>query len=192
MMNNKTTRGSASGSKRPGRNTTSLVVIGLGVLFLMISVISFLRPSSGSGITSPKLNTPISNFELADIDDRWVSLSDYEGQVVLINTWASWCPPCRAEMPDLNAFYNQYKDQGFVVLAINGGEAPAIARDFAIEYGLSFPVLVDPDYRVLDAMRIDSYPTSIVIDRDGIVRSIRMGMHTPETLQKEVLPLIEN
>ncbi len=134
----------------------------------------------------------MSNFELADINNQWVSLSDYEGQVVLINTWASWCPPCREEMPDLNAFYNQYKDQGFVVLAINGGEAPSIARQFAIDFGLAFPVLVDPDYRVMDGLKIDSYPTSIVVDRDGIVRGIRLGMHTPETLTNEVLPLIEN
>lgn len=173
------------------RGSTGIVIAGLGVLLLVISLISFLRPSQPNGISKPKMGAPMSNFELADIKDEWISLSDYRGQVVLINTWASWCPPCRAEMPDLNAFYNQYKDQGFVVLAINGGEAPATARAFTAEYGLDFPVLVDPDYRVMDGLMIDSFPTSIVVDRDGIVRGIRMGVHTPETLQNEVLPLIE-
>src|SRR5574340_1322180 len=191
-MTNKTANRSSLRSKRPVQDVTSLVVVGIGVLLLVVSVITFFRPSSPAGISKPKLNTPMSDFQLADITNQWVSLSDYKGQVVLINTWASWCPPCRQEMPDLNAFYNHYKDQGFVVLAINGGEAPSIARQFAIDFGLDFPVLVDPDYRVMDGMKIDSYPTSIVVDRDGIVRGIRLGMHTPETLENEVLPLIEN
>jgi len=191
-MAQKNSNRSSLRSKRPGKNIVSLVIVGLGAVLVIISLISYFRPASSEAISQPKINSPMSNFELADINNQWVSLSDYEGQVVLINTWASWCPPCREEMPDLNAFYNQYKDQGFVVLAINGGEAPSIARDFAIDFGLDFPVLVDPDYRVMDGLKIDSYPTSIVVDRDGIVRGIRLGMHTPETLTNEVLPLIEN
>lgn len=191
-MSNKTTKRSSLRSKLPGKNIISLVIVSLGAVLLIISLITFFRPASSNAISKPKLNAPMSNFELADIDNQWVQLSDYKGKVVLINTWASWCPPCRQEMPDLNAFYNQNRDKGFVILAINGGEAPSIARDFAIEYGLDFPVLVDPDYRVMDGLKIDSYPTSIVVDRDGIVRGIRLGMHSPETLQNEVLPLIEN
>lgn len=189
-MTNKTPNRSSLRSQGPVKSTASLVIVGIGAVLLLISLISFFRPASSDAITKPKLNAPMSDFELADIDNQWVSLSDYKGQVVLVNTWASWCPPCREEMPDLNNFYNQYKDQGFVVLAINGGEAPSIARNFASDYGLDFPVLVDPDYRVMDGLKIDSYPTSIVVDRDGIVRGIRLGMHTPETLQNEVLPLI--
>lgn len=191
-MSHKNTNRSSLRSNRPQNKIVSLVIVGLGAVLVIISLISYFRPATSDTISQPKLNTPMSNFELADIDNQWISLSDYKGQVVLINTWASWCPPCREEMPDLNAFYNQYKDQGFVVLAINGGEAPSIARQFAIDYRLNFPVLVDPDYRVIDGMKIDSYPTSIVVDRDGIVRGIRLGMHTPETLENEVLPLIED
>ncbi len=191
-MAKKNSNRSALRSNRPGKNVVSLVIVGLGAVLVIISLISYFRPASSEAISQPKINSPMSNFELADIDNQWVQLSDYKGQVVLINTWASWCPPCREEMPDLNAFYNQYKDQGFVVLAINGGEAPSIAKAFAIDFGLDFPVLVDPDYRVMDGLKIDSYPTSIIVDRDGIVRGIRLGMHTPETLKNEVLPLIEN
>ncbi|MHB0924508.1 MAG: TlpA family protein disulfide reductase [Bellilinea sp.] len=181
----------SSRSKTRSRNSTGPVVIAVGVLILLISLVTYFRPAQPGDILQPKLNAPISDFELADLDGNWVSLDDYKGSVVLINTWATWCPPCRAEMPDLNNFFNQYRDQGFVVLAINAGEAPATAQAFATEVGLDFPVLVDPDYRVLDALKIDTYPTSILVDRDGIVRGIRVGMHTPETLANEALPLLE-
>ncbi len=124
----------------------------------------------------------MSDFQLADLNGKWVKLSDYTGKVVLVNTWATWCPPCRAEMPDLNTFYNQYQDEGFAILAINAGEAPTVAADFALEYGLDFTVVVDPDYRVMDGFKINTYPTSILIDRKGIIRDIRVGMHSPETL----------
>lgn len=181
---------SKSRSKRPSTNSTSLVIIAVGVIILIISLISFFRPSESTGIEQPRLNTRMSNFEAADLNGNWVSLDDYAGYVILINTWATWCPPCKAEMPDLNAFYKKYQNQGFVVLAINAGEAPATAQSFSDEYHLDFPVLVDPDYRLMDALKISAYPTSILVDRDGIVRSIRVGMHTPQTLTDEVLPLL--
>lgn len=189
-MTSKPKPGSKSRSKRPVKNSTSLIVIAVGVIILIISLISYFRPAEPGGIEQPRLNTRMSNFEAADLNGNWVSLDDYTGSVILINTWATWCPPCKAEMPDLNAFYKRYQDQGFVVLAINAGEAPATAQTFAHEYRLDFPVLVDPDYRLMDALKISAYPTSIVVDRDGIVRSIRVGMHTPQTLTDEVLPLL--
>lgn len=190
-MANKSISRSASKRKKTGRNSTGLIVTAAGVLILLISLISYLAPSKTGSIQPPRLNAAMSNFQLADLDGKWVNFDQYKGNVVLINTWATWCPPCRAEMPDLNEFYNQYQDEGFVVLAINAGEAPATARAFASEYQLDFPVLVDPDYRVMDAFKISSYPTSIVVDRKGIIRSIRVGMHTPETLANEALPLLQ-
>lgn len=162
----------------------------VGFLILVISLVTYFRPSRASGIVPPKLDQPMSDFTLADVSGKWVNFSDYTGQVVLINTWATWCPPCRSEMPDLNEFYNQYRSQGFVVLAVDAGEAPATAAGFAAEFGLTFPVLVDPDYRVLDGLKIDTYPTSILVDRKGIIRNIRVGVHTPETLAETVLPLL--
>ena len=175
---------------RPAQSSTGLIIMAVGILILLMSLVTYFRPSASSGIVPPQLNARMSNFELAGIDGNWISLNDFTGQVVLINTWATWCPPCRAEMPDLNAFYNQYKDEGFVVLALNAGEAPATAADFVSEFGLDFPVVVDPDYRVMDALKINTYPTSIIVDRKGVIRNIRVGVHTPETLAAEVLPLL--
>ena len=173
------------------RNPTGLVIIAVGLLILVISVGAYFRSDRATGIQPPQLNAPMSNFELTDLNGQWVALSDYHGQVVLVNAWATWCPPCKAEMPDLNDFYNQHGKEGFVVLAINAGEAPATVESFVREYGIDFPVLVDPDYRVLDSLKINTFPTSIIIDRDGIIRNIRVGVHTRETLASTLLPLLE-
>jgi len=176
--------------KRPARDNFARGIIAVGILILILSIVAYFRPSRTSGINPPKLNQAMSGFELADLSGKWVKLKDYSGQVVLINAWATWCPPCQLEMPDLNAFYSTYRDQGFAVLAIDVGEPPATAADFARAYNLKFPILVDPDYRVMDGLRINTYPTSILIDRKGIVRDIRVGVHTPATLDAAVLPLL--
>ncbi len=176
--------------REPRRTKAGMVFIIAGILILLLSLVAYFRPGQSSGIVPPRLNQPLSNFQLADLAGNWVNLSDYAGQVVLINTWATWCPPCRAEMPDLNTFYNQFHEDGFTVLAINAGEAPAIAAEFAQEYSLDFPVLVDPDYRVMDGLKINTYPTSIIIDKKGVIRDIRVGVHSPQTLAEAVLPLL--
>lgn len=178
---------------RPVQSAKANFAVGItvaGVLILIISLVNYFRPSRTSGVVPPIINQPMSDFVLTDLTGKWVHLSDYFGQVILINTWATWCPPCRSEMPDLNAFYQQYHDRGFVVLAVNAGEAPSTVAVFVTENRLTFPVLVDPDYRVLDGLKIDTYPTSILVDRNGIVRDIRVGVHTPETLAEKVLPLL--
>ncbi len=177
-------------SKSPRRTKAGMVFISAGILILILSLVAYFRPSRSSGIVPPRLNQHLSDFQLADLNGNWVKLSDYTGQVVLVNTWATWCPPCRAEMPDLNAFYNQHQDEGFAILAINAGEAPAVAAEFALDYGLDFTVVVDPDYRVMDGFKINTYPTSILIDRKGIIRDIRVGMHSQESLTAVVLPLL--
>jgi len=177
-------------NREPRRTKAGMVFIFAGILIFLLSLVAYFRPGQSSDIIPPRLNQPLSNFQLADLAGNWVNLSDFAGQVVLVNTWATWCPPCRAEMPDLNTFYNQFHQDGFTVLAINAGEAPAIAAEFAQEYSLDFPVLVDPDYRVMDGLKINTYPTSIIIDRQGVIRDIRVGMHSPETLAVAVLPLL--
>ena len=85
------------------------------------------------------------DFALAALDGSTIALSDLEGQVILINFWATWCPPCREEMPAIQQLYDQYQDRGFTVLAINQGQEAAQVATFAEEMGLTFPVLLDPD-----------------------------------------------
>lgn len=138
----------------------------------------------------PRVGAPLSSFSLTDIQGNKVKLSDYKGKVVLVNAWATWCPPCRAKMPDLNAYYQAHQTDGFMVLAVNAGDPLSSAAAFAQSNGLAFPVLLDPDLQLLDGFGIHSFPTSIVVGRDGRVKTIHVGMFTPQALETEVTPLL--
>jgi cytochrome c biogenesis protein CcmG, thiol:disulfide interchange protein DsbE len=167
-----------------------LSLIGLGVLVLVVVlVIAFSQPGSQT-LVPPRIGAPLSDFRLTDIRGQKVQLSDYAGKVVLVNSWATWCPPCKAEMPDLNAYYQAHQQDGFVILAINAGDSASDAAGFAINYNLAFPVLLDLDLRVLEGFNIHDYPTSIVVDRKGRVQKIHLGMYSPEELEADISPLI--
>jgi cytochrome c biogenesis protein CcmG, thiol:disulfide interchange protein DsbE len=183
-----------SSSVRVGARRTlawlPFMLIGLGTLLLVSLVVILFYQPGVQNIVPPRIGTPLNNFSLLDIQGHKVQLSDYLGKVVLINAWATWCPPCRAEMPDLNAYYQAHHNDGFVVLAVNAGEAQADAAAFAQNSDLTFPVLLDSDYHLLDGLNIHDYPTSIVVGRDGKVKAIHIGMYRPEELAVDVTPLL--
>jgi thiol-disulfide isomerase/thioredoxin len=133
----------------------------------------------------------MTSFTLPDLAGQQVKLSDYAGRIVLINAWATWCPPCRAEMPDLETLYQKHHSTGFVVLAINVGETRDQAAGFANQLGLTFPILLDQDERLMDTLGIRDYPTSILVDGNGIIKAVHVGMLTPEMLNREIVPLIK-
>lgn len=130
---------------------------------------------------------PAADFELPNLAGDSTALSDFAGQVVLINLWATWCPPCRAEMPTLDAYYQANKDKGFVVLAVNSEESIATAREFIEANGFSFPVVVDQHGSLYEDYHIPGLPTSFVVDRDGMVRAI----HTGALTERQVAALVE-
>jgi peroxiredoxin len=119
------------------------------------------------------------DFTLSDLQGKAWHLQDLRGKVVLVNFWATWCPPCRKEMPDLDALYNKFKDQGFVVLAISDEEAAKVAP-FIAERKISYPVLLDPGRKVNDAFIVEGIPKSFVYDRSGkmVAQSIDMRTRT--------------
>ncbi len=137
-----------------------------------------------------RIGQPLASLSLVDLNGQTRQLADFSGKVVLINIWATWCPPCRSEMPDLQAYYSANKDRGFVVLAINAGDARQDVRDFAAAYQLNFPILLDPDTSWVKRMAIYDYPTSILIGRDGLVKTIRIGIYTPTHLKTDIEPLL--
>jgi thiol-disulfide isomerase/thioredoxin len=98
---------------------------------------------------------------------RHMSLSDVKGKVVFLNFWATWCGPCREEMPSMEALYRRYKDQGFEILAVNSRERSADVQAFMTNNNLSFPTVLDTDGTVNMAYGIQAIPTSYLIDRDG-------------------------
>lgn len=116
------------------------------------------------------------DFTLPDLDGNTISLSTFKGKVVLLNFWATWCPPCRLEMPTMEQAYQKYKDQGFEVVAVSIDAGPrSTVKYFLQELGLSFQVLLDPDMGTLRAFRGFSLPTTILIDRQGFIRSRENG-----------------
>ncbi len=119
------------------------------------------------------------DFTLSDLEGKAWTLKALRGKVVLVNFWATWCPPCRKEMPDLDALYLQFKTQGFVVLAISDEEAAKVSP-FVAERSIHYPVLLDPGRKVNDAFSIEGIPKSFVFDRDGklVAQSIDMRTRT--------------
>ena len=125
------------------------------------------------------------DFTLTDLQGKKWSLKELTGKVVLVNFWATWCPPCRKEMPDLNALYQRFKDQGFVVLAISDEEADKV-KPFIAEGNISYPVMLDPGRKVNELFQVEGIPKSFVYDREGKLVAQSIDMRT----QKQFLEML--
>jgi len=117
------------------------------------------------------LNSKVSprDFSLSLLEGETKSLSSYKGKVVFLNFWATWCGPCRVEMPSMEALYNKFRDKGLEILAVNSGEDQATVRSFMKNEGFSFPALLDLDGRVSANYGVQAIPTTFLIDRDGMI-----------------------
>lgn len=123
------------------------------------------------------------DFTLSDLQGKTWHMRELKGKVVLVNFWATWCPPCRKEMPDLQALYDKYKDQGFVVLSISDEEAAKVSP-FITERNISYPVLLDPGRKVNDAFVVEGIPKSFVYDREGELVAQSIDMRTRNQFQQ--------
>ena len=122
------------------------------------------------------------DFTLEDLQGKSWHLRELKGMVVLVNFWATWCPPCRKEMPDLQALFDKYKDQGFVVLSISDEEAAKVSP-FIAERNISYPVLLDPGRKVNGAFVVEGIPKSFVYDREGRLVAQSIDMRTRSQFQ---------
>ncbi|EWG09761.1 TlpA disulfide reductase family protein [Cytobacillus firmus] len=132
------------------------------------------------------------DFELTDMEGNPVKLSDYRGKAVLLNFWASWCPPCRAEMPHMEKLYKKYKDKKFDILAVNltnTEKNKGDAEKFVKELGLTFTIPMDVKGTVGADYNIMAYPTSYFIDSDGVIREKVLGALNEEYMEKEIKKL---
>jgi len=127
------------------------------------------------------------DFQLTELGGEAVSLSDMRGMTVLLNFWATWCPPCRAEMPYIQQIYEEGASRGLMVLAVNLGESPAEVKEFMESNNLSFPVLLDINKEVGRSYGIQAIPTTFIIDQSGIIRVIEVGAFTSEDEIERVL-----
>jgi cytochrome c-type biogenesis protein len=132
------------------------------------------------------------DFQTLTDSGEIISLSDYRGQVVLLNFWATWCGPCRVEMPDFQTQYENHVDEGFVVLAVNNGERLEDVIDFREEFALTFPLLMDESASINDMYGLFSYPSTFLIDQNGIIIRRHFGALTEDQIAELVDELLNS
>jgi cytochrome c biogenesis protein CcmG/thiol:disulfide interchange protein DsbE len=171
-----------------------LVLIGVGLILIGLVAVKMITSSDASydySVVPSEVNFPAPDLSLNDLNDQVVRISDYRHDIVLINNWATWCPPCKAEMPTLLKYFNQHSDQGFTLIGIEAGDSKEEVSRFVNEYEISFPVLLDPNNKSLIAFHNDSLPSSYVIDHDGNVILAWTGPINQAMLEKYLTPLLE-
>lgn len=140
-------------------------------LFLMLSLLMTGASYSSAATISGKAP----NFTLKSISGKNLKLSEYRGQVVMINFWASWCAPCRQEMPLLEDLYKKYKGLGFTLLGINVEQDSSKAKTLLRNIKVSFPILFDNKNKVSKLYKVSAMPTTVIVDRDGNLRYLHKG-----------------
>jgi cytochrome c biogenesis protein CcmG, thiol:disulfide interchange protein DsbE len=172
-----------------------LIFLGFGLALIAASiyfVLQDLPPETDLTAVPVIANYPAPELNLTDMQGDSSSLADYRGQVVLVNLWATWCPPCKEEMPALESFYLKHKSDGFVIVAINDGDPAADVIRFVEDYGLTFPIWLDPTYIATEqAFKTLNLPSSFVINREGIIVLSWVGGINTKALEKYVTPIIE-
>ena len=131
--------------------------------------------SQNTGINRDVLKIKAADFKLKDLEGKELSLSDLKGKKVFLNFWATWCPPCRAEMPEIEKLYQETKDSNLVIVAVEIGEPLDNVKSFIDSNKYSFKVLLDSDQSVASEYGITSIPTSFFIDVDGNIISKNVG-----------------
>jgi cytochrome c biogenesis protein CcmG/thiol:disulfide interchange protein DsbE len=170
---------------------SGVVLIAAGAWILVAT--NLMGRTDNTKIAAPREGFQAPNFTLLDLDQNQVKLSSFNNQVILINFWASWCPPCQAEMPAIEAVYQAYRDQGLVVLGIDTvyQDNQADAIQFIHQKGLTFPILLDQG-SAARAYQLQALPTTFIIDRRGIIHKVTYGGPITETfLRTEIEGLLD-
>lgn len=159
------------------------VLLLMGALWIWLS-----RDTTGAStagqIPAPRQGFMAPDFSLSNADGETVRLSDLRGKAVLVNVWASWCGPCRSEMPAMQRLYQDYQGRGFELLAVNSTvqDSPTNALAFARELGLEFPILFDTQGEVTDLYQVRALPSSFFIDPQGMIQEVVVGGPMSEAL----------
>lgn len=168
----------------------SLVAL-LGLFWIWQSAAA--AATTGGLAPSPREGFPAPDFTLPSLQGDEVTLSALRGQVVIINLWTSWCPPCREEMPAIEQIYGQYRDRGLEVLAVNSTfqDDESAAATFVKELGLTFPVLLDRDGAVSRRYQLQALPTTFFVNRRGVIHDVVLGgPMDPVLIESKVLELL--
>jgi peroxiredoxin len=178
------------------------VFVTLGIIALIVGIFfAFNRPNGeGEGAFTefnpftgsipfgprPEIGSPAPDFQVELLDGEIFRLSEQKGKVVWINFWASWCPPCRAEMPDIEAIWQEEQNSDLVVVAVDFAERPDEVREFAERLGMTFPVGLDTTGQITTNYRVSGFPSHFLVDREGILREIRVGLMSQKTMRQKL------
>lgn len=139
---------------------------------LFSAILTLLLATSLQALT---LEKTAPDFTLKSLSDKNIKLSEQAGNVVLLNFWASWCAPCRKEMPLLNELHNKYKALGFSVIGVNVEQETNLAKSFISSSPVDFPILLDDSNKASKLYDVNAMPTTVIIDRNGVVRHLHKG-----------------
>ncbi len=181
----------------PGSRKRALAIITIAVLGLL--VVQACTPSSQAiqgGQQEASVGISVGeiapDFTLSDLDGNELSLSDFRGKAVFINFWATWCPPCRAEMPEIEAVYQEYKDKDVEVIGVDLLETKDEVSQFVQQYGYSWTFVIDTTGEVATTYNLAAIPTSFFIDREGIIRVVNIGAMTKRAMKTALATIRES
>lgn len=165
--------------------TLMVISIFLVIFFIRINVAAA-QPSTGSLI-----GQPAPAFALKNLDGKTVSSSEFKGKVIILNFWATWCPPCRVEIPSFILLQKKYEEKGFTFIGVSLDEdGPRIVKNFVKSAGMNYPQLMASYEVVMNYGNFEAIPTTFVIDRKGIVRNVLQGYHTQSVFENEIQKLL--
>jgi thiol-disulfide isomerase/thioredoxin len=175
------------------KNLKTIGVVGM-VVFAIAAVSTAVSAQSESAGTATGLsgtNMPAHGWQLQDVDGKTVHSSDFKGKVVVLDFWATWCPPCKAEIPGLIALQNEYGKNGLVVVGISVDEGGAtVVKKFAQQLGMNYPVVLADEKTTRAFGGIEAIPTTFIIDREGRIVIKHLGFTEKEEFEKELKPLL--
>ncbi|MCD6291139.1 MAG: TlpA family protein disulfide reductase [Anaerolineae bacterium] len=198
-------------SRSSSPRTIALGIAGIAALLIIIAIIdlwfhhksatiaahastqtvTIARGAVVPGAGSPAVGHPAPDFEVIYPDGRHERLSDLKGRPVIINFWATWCPPCRAEMPELVQTYEDHKADQLVILGVDMQDPPQMVAAFVSQMGVSFPILIDSSGQIARAYQVRNLPSSIFVNREGIITARWIGLLRPEVLQKHLETILQ-
>jgi cytochrome c biogenesis protein CcmG, thiol:disulfide interchange protein DsbE len=178
----------------------TVLVLAVTAVIVMVGAYLVNGPAAATGVNAvnvgpsdgpaPKIGSPAHDFTATTVDGKRVSLSSFKGQPVWLTFGATWCSPCQAEAPDIQAAYQKYKAQGLVILSVSISEDASTVLDYGKRIGLTFPQIADPASNIAGAYRVNGIPAHFFIDKSGILRSIKSGGMSPEHMDTAIGAII--
>lgn len=174
------------------RRSLFAMILLAGLVWIFISADRTNSATAGR-IPAPQKGFLAPEFKLETSDSQSISLTDYRGKAVLVNLWATWCPPCRTEMPIIEKVYQGYQNQGLIVLGVNSTnqDDPTAVTPFVKQYGITFPILLDVNGEAASLYELRSLPTSFFIGRDGIIKEVVVGGMSEALLRANIEEIIK-